>query len=58
MGSTLSEARNKTVTKPLEANEVGFLYDDKTVSRIVKDLKRKKYGPYLIGGIVGTGKTS
>ncbi len=56
--SSLSQSRNKTLTKPLEANEVGFLHEDKTVSRIVKDLRRKKYGPYLVGGVVGTGKTS
>ena len=56
--SSLSQSRNNTLTKPLEANEVGFLHEDKTVSRIVKDLRRKKYGPYLVGGVVGTGKTS
>lgn len=56
--SKLHESREKTLPKPLGKEELGYLFEHKLVSSLVMDLKNKKYGSYLIGGIVGTGKTS
>ena len=37
--------------------EIGYVYNSKVISPIIEDIKKKKYGSYLIGGVVGTGKS-
>lgn len=56
--SKLYEARKCTLTKPLSKEEIGYVYNSKVISPIIEDIKKKKYGSYLIGGVVGTGKSS
>lgn len=56
--SRLFQARKSTITKPLNKNEIGYVFSSKFVSLLIDDIKKKKYGSYLIGGIVGTGKSS
>lgn len=43
--------------RPLKANEVGYVFTDKIISLLVRAIRNKNYGSYLVGGIVGTGKT-
>ena len=56
--SRLFQSRKRTITKPLNKNEIGYVFSSKFVSILIDDIKKKKYGSYLIGGIVGTGKSS
>ena len=51
--SKLYEARKCTLTKPLSKEEIGYVYNSKVISPIIEDIKKKKYGSYLIGGVVG-----
>lgn len=50
--SKLYEARKCTLTKPLSKEEIGYVYNSKVISPIIEDIKKKKYGSYLIGGVV------
>ncbi len=56
--SKLYQARENTLTKPLNKDELGYLYNGKYISLIMDDIKKRKYGSYLVGGVVGTGKSS
>lgn len=56
--SKLYEARKCILTKPLNKEEIGYVYSSKVISLIIEDIKKMKYGSYLIGGVVGTGKSS
>lgn len=56
--SKLYEARKCILIKPLNKEEIGYVYSSKVISLIIEDIKKMKYGSYLIGGVVGTGKSS
>lgn len=50
--------KKDNLMRPLKANEVGYVFTDKIISLLVRAIRNKNYGSYLVGGIVGTGKTS
>lgn len=54
----LYESRKTNLNNPLDKNEVGYIFKSDNVNSIIKCIDGKMYGAYLIGGIVGTGKSS
>lgn len=56
--SKLYEARKSNLINPLSKGEMEYTFKCEYVNDIIKNLNEKRYGSYLIGGIVGTGKSS
>ncbi|GEA31247.1 hypothetical protein [Clostridium diolis] len=54
----LYESRVNNLIKPLTEKELGYVFGNKYIDKIIEDIDKKKYGSYLIGGVVGTGKSS
>lgn len=54
----LYDSRKERLTKPLAKGEGGYVFESKYINQIVEDINAKKYGAYLIGGVVGAGKSS
>ena len=56
--SKLYEARRSNLSNPLTKDEVGYTFNCENINYIINNIDEEKYGSYLIGGIVGTGKSS
>ena len=56
--SKLYEARDNNLIKPLIGSEVGYAFKSSHINKVIEDINIGKYGSYLIGGVVGTGKSS
>ena len=56
--SALYQSRKNTLIQPLNIDEIGYVYDSKHITKMVEDIKKAKFGSYLVGGVVGAGKTS
>lgn len=56
----LYESRNENLNCPLTKEEVGFVFesDNININSLVQCLDNGKFGAYLVGGIIGTGKSS
>ncbi|MFW2503472.1 hypothetical protein [Clostridium diolis] len=54
----LYESRINNLIKPLTEKELGYVFGSKYINKIIEDIDKKKYGSYLVGGVVGTGKSS
>lgn len=42
--SKLYEARENILTKPLNQNEIGYIYNGECISLIIDDIKKKNMG--------------
>lgn len=56
--SKLYESRKTNLSNPLSKDEVGYTFNCDIINCIINSINEEKYGSYLIGGIVGTGKSS
>ena len=54
----LFEVRRDNIIKPLSETDAGFIFKADSIDVVMEDIKSEKYGSYLIGGGVGTGKSS
>lgn len=54
----LYESRNENLNCPLTKEEVGFVFESENINSLVQCLDNGKFGAYLVGGIIGTGKSS
>lgn len=54
----LYNSRKSKLLSPLTMGEGGFVFESKHINQLIDDINGKKYGSYLIGGVVGSGKSS
>lgn len=54
----LFEVRKDNIIKPLSITDAGFVFKTDNINAVIKDIECAKYGSYLVGGGVGTGKSS
>ncbi|OOM70591.1 hypothetical protein CLPUN_51990 [Clostridium puniceum] len=54
----LYESRVNNLSRPLTEKELGYVFGSKYIDKIIEDIDKKKYGSYLVGGVIGTGKSS
>ena len=56
--SKLYESRKTNLSNPLTRYEIGYVFNCNNLNSITNTINQENYGSYLIGGIVGTGKSS
>ena len=56
--SKLYESRKTNLNYPLGKDEVGYIFKSDNINKIIERINKKMYGSYLVGGVVGTGKSS
>lgn len=56
--SKLYESRKTNLNYPLGKDEVGYIFKCDNINEIIECINKKLYGSYLVGGTVGTGKSS
>ena len=56
----LYESRKENLNCPLTKEDVGFVFesDNININSLVQCLDNGRFGAYLVGGIIGTGKSS
>ena len=50
-GNVQPISRDVYKRQPLSKEEIGYVYNSKVISPIIEDIKKKKYGSYLIGDV-------
>lgn len=58
MVERLCDFRENNLISPLGRGELEFVFGTENLKTILEKLNNNKYGSYLIGGAVGTGKSS